>query len=124
MKLHPDQSSVLNTVTGYGDGYVEINARRFDSSVIVGPEWPAEHWPVARFEDLSAVHFERLLEIGPDIVLLGTGRRQRFPSPRLTQALLARRIGVEVMDTPAACRTYNILMTEGRLVLAALLQEA
>ncbi|MFT3804633.1 MAG: Mth938-like domain-containing protein [Burkholderiaceae bacterium] len=124
MKLHPDQPSVLNTVTGYGDGYVEINARRFDESVIVGPEWPAEPWPVARFEDLSAAHFERLLEIAPDIVLLGTGRRQRFPSPRLTQALLARRIGVEVMDTPAACRTYNILMTEGRLVLAALLQEA
>ncbi len=123
MKLHPDPSSVLNTVTGYGDGYVEINARRFDSSIIVGPEWPAEPWPLASLDDLTPAHFDRLIEIGPDIVLFGTGRRQRFPSPRLTQPLLVRRIGIEIMDTPAACRTYNILMAEGRLVMAALLLE-
>lgn len=121
MKLHPDQPSVLNTVTAYGAGYVEINARRYESPVLISPESPTESWPVQSFEALNPGDFERIAELRPDIVLLGTGPKQRFPHPRLTQPLAARGIGVEVMSTDAACRTYNILMSEGRLVLAALL---
>jgi uncharacterized protein len=89
----------------------------------VAPEQPVRDWNVENFAALSAAHFEALAAEAPEIVLLGTGSKQRFPHPRITGALMHARIGLEVMDTLAACRTYNILMSEGRRVLAALLQE-
>jgi uncharacterized protein len=121
MKLHAQRPTALNTVTAYGDGYVEINAQRYAHAVLVQPEAAVEAWPPTAFDELTAAHFEAIAAHGPEVVLLGTGARQRFPHPRLTAALAERRIGVEAMDTGAACRTYNILMTEGRRVLAALL---
>jgi uncharacterized protein len=121
MKLHPNRPQALNTVTAYGSGYIEINAQRHGGAVLVQPELPVQSWPPMRFEDLSAEHFEAIAVLSPDVVLLGTGEVQRFVHPRITAALAQRRIGVETMDTRAACRTYNILMTEGRKVLAALL---
>ena len=121
MKLHPNRPSVLNTITAYGPGFIEVNAQRIEHALLLMPEQPIALWAPARFEDLVASHFEALLAAEPEVVLLGTGARQRFAHPRLTAALTARRIGVESMDTGAACRTYNILMTEGRKVLAALL---
>jgi uncharacterized protein len=121
MKLHASRPTALNTVTAYGGGYVEINAQRYDHALLVQPEAPVAAWAPVRFEDLSPEHFEAIVVHAPEVVLLGTGPTQRFPHPRLTAALAARRIGVEAMDTGAACRTYNILMTEGRKVLAALL---
>lgn len=121
MKLHGSRPGTLNTVTAYGEGWIEINAERFDHPVLVQPEAPVQRWEPARFEELDASHFEPILAQAPEVVLLGTGPIQRFPHPRLTAALAARRIGVEAMDTRAACRTYNILMVEGRRVLAALL---
>jgi uncharacterized protein len=121
MKLHADTHGSLNTVTAYGAGYVEINRQRFEGSVLVRPEGEVLPWGVAGFDALAHEHFEALLAHAPDVVLLGTGERQRFPHPRLTAPLARVRIGVEVMDTRAACRTYNILMGEGRRVLAALL---
>jgi uncharacterized protein len=121
MKLHTSRPGTLNTVTAYGEGWIEINAERFAHPVLVRPEAPVLPWAPTRFEDLEAAHFESILELAPEVVLLGTGPVQRFPHPRLTAALAARRIGVEAMDTRAACRTYNILMVEGRKVLAALL---
>jgi uncharacterized protein len=121
MKLHPNRPSVLNTITAYGPGFIEVNAQRIEHALLLMPEAPFARWAPARFEDLVASHFDEVLAAGPEVVLLGTGARQRFAHPRLTAALIARRIGVESMDTGAACRTYNILMTEGRKVLAALL---
>jgi uncharacterized protein len=121
MKLHAHRDAALNTVTAYGEGWLEINARRYAHSVLVRPESPVEAWAPARFEDLAAEHFEAIAEHAPEVVLLGTGAVQRFAHPRLVAALAARRIGVEAMDTGAACRTYNILMSEGRKVLAALI---
>jgi uncharacterized protein len=121
MKLHATRPTAYNTVTAYGDGYVEINAQRYGHALLVQPEAPVEAWAPSGFDELSAEHFEAIVRHDPEVVLLGTGPRQRFPHPRLTAALAARRIGVEAMDTAAACRTYNILMTEGRKVLAALL---
>jgi len=121
MKLHADTHGSLNTVTAYGTGYVEINRQRFEGPVLVRPEGEVLPWGVAGFDALAHEHFEALLAHAPDVVLLGTGERQRFPHPRLTASLVQVRIGVEVMDTRAACRTYNILMSEGRRVLAALL---
>ncbi len=121
MKLHADARTPLNTFTGYGPGFVEINRVRFAHAVLVAPEGPVAAWEVDGFDALAPAHFERLRALGPDVVLLGTGERQRFPDPRLVAVLAQARIGVDVMDTQAACRTYNILMAEGRRVLAALL---
>jgi uncharacterized protein len=121
MKLHTTRDSPLNTVTAYGEGWIEINARRYDHALLVQPEQPVERWAPAGFDELAPEHFEAIAAYAPEVVLLGTGATQRFPAPRLIAALASRRIGVEAMDTRAACRTYNILMVEGRRVLAALL---
>ena len=121
MKLHANRPQSLNTVTAYGPGYIEINAQRHENAVLIQPESLVLPWGAVQFDDLTADHFEGLIEHEPEVVLLGTGARQRFVHPRLTTALAQRRIGIESMDTGAACRTYNILMTEGRKVLAAVL---
>lgn len=123
MKLHTNPTAHLNTVTGYGPGWVEINAQRHAGSTLVMPEGLLASWPVARFEDLTPEHFTALAEHRPEVVLFGSGERLRFPAPRLTAGLRAAGIGFEAMDVRAACRTYNILMEEGRRVAAALLIE-
>lgn len=124
MKLHQDTSGALNTVTAYGAGYVEINLQRHERSVIVLPDSPVIPWPVSSFDALTPDDFAYLIAPAPEVVVFGSGARLRFPHPRLVAALAAQRIGVETMDLMAACRTYNILMAEGRKVAAALLIEA
>jgi uncharacterized protein len=124
LKLHQDSSGALNTVTGYGGDYVEINLVRHSGSILLLPQAPVIPWPVASFDQLSAEHFAMLVDSAPEVVVFGSGEKLRFPHPRLTAALTAKRIGVETMDFRAACRTYNILMAEGRKVAAALLIEA
>jgi uncharacterized protein len=124
LKLHQDSSGALNTVTGYGADYVEINLVRHSGSILVLPQAPVIPWPVDSFDQLSAEHFAMLVDSAPEVVVFGSGEKLRFPHPRLTAALTAKRIGVETMDFKAACRTYNILMAEGRKVAAALLIEA
>lgn len=121
MKLHPTTTQQYQTVTAYDDTGVEINAKYFSHSLIVLPEVAPVNWPVASFESLSAEHFEQIDATVPDVVILGTGKKQRFVHPRLTTTLTARRVGVECMDNQAACRTYNILMAEGRKVALALI---
>jgi uncharacterized protein len=106
--------------TGYGDGYVMVNRKRYERNLIILPD-RIENWQAGTFEQLTAAHFEFLLALQPEIVLLGTGATLRFPPRSLTRALTESRIGVEVMDTSAVCRTYNILTAEGRRVAAALL---
>jgi len=120
VKLHASSPTALNTFSGYGEGYVLINGQRHEGSMIVMPE-RMQLWDVAGFDALKETDFEVFLELKLEILLLGTGPKQRFPHPRLTRALAQRRIGVEVMDLQAACRTYNILMAEERIVAAALL---
>ena len=121
MKLHPDRNNALNTVTAYGNGWFEINRVRHEGAVLLMPEGEVRRWDVSSYEGLTGADFEALLALGAEVVLLGTGSRHRHPHPRLTAALARAGIGVEVMDSHAACRTYNILMGEGRRVLAALL---
>jgi uncharacterized protein len=123
LKLHADTPTALNTVTAYGPGFIEINKVRHMSALVLTPE-RVEPWSTASFEALAEADFERLRALDPEVVLLGTGARQRFPHPRLSRPLAEARIGLEVMNTPAACRTYNILMAEGRKVVAALLPES
>jgi|SRR5450830_123341 len=123
MKLHASNTKQYQTVTGYFPGGVEINAQPYDYSLLMLPETEPRPWPVSAFDQLTVEHFEQLLAEQPDVVILGTGERQRFIHPRLSAPLTAQRIGVECMDTNAACRTYNILMGEGRKALLALIIE-
>ncbi len=121
MKLHPDQNNALNTVTAYGSGWFEINRVRHEGPLLLMPEGEVRRWEVQSYETLSAADFEALLGLGAEVVLFGTGPGHRIPHPRLTAAMTRAGVGVEAMDSSAACRTYNILMGEGRRVLAALL---
>jgi uncharacterized protein len=123
MKLHSTSTQHYQTVTAYDENGVEINAVYFRHSLIVLPETPPMAWPPTSFDMLSAEHFTQIEANSPDVVILGTGERQRFVHPKLTAALTAKRIGVECMDNQAACRTYNILMAEGRKVALALIFE-
>ena len=121
MKLHLARSEGRNLFTGYGDGYVAVNDRRHQGSLVVAPDHEVTAWNAESFDALTPAHFEALLEWKPEIVILGTGGRLRFPRPELTRALADAAVGFEAMDTRAACRTYNILMAEGRAVVAAIL---
>jgi uncharacterized protein len=122
VKLHASVPAGARTVTAYGDDYVMIDGVRHAKSIVVTPQQVID-WPPRRFAELKKEDFEGLAVLGADIVLLGTGRQQRFPHPSLTAALAEARIGVEVMDAKAACRTYNILVAEERKVALALLFE-
>ena len=124
MKLHPPSTQQYQTITAYDASGVEINAVRFDHSLVVLPESAPVRWPVDAFDALTTEHFAQIDAFAPDVVILGTGARQRFIHPKLTAALTTRRIGVECMDNQAACRTYNILMAEGRKVALALVFES
>ena len=121
MKLHATTTQQYQTITGYEEDWVEINAVRWAHSLIVLPESPPVAWPVVSFESLGAADFAAVGSADPDLVILGTGLKQRFVAPALVTHLLSRRIGVECMDNQAACRTYNILMAEGRKVALALI---
>ena len=121
LKLHLDRFEGLNAFTGYGDGYVAVNGRRVTTGVVVFPDRLIEPWDVAAVTALTETTLDFLAPLPLEIVLLGTGPAMHLVHPRLYRALSAARIGVEVMSTPAACRTYNILLGEGRKVAAALM---
>lgn len=120
MKLRPDTIPGLS-VTAYGPGWVAINGEKCTSSLIVSSAGERFAWECSRFEDLQASHFDRLATMDTELVIFGSGSRIQFPQPQWLQALYAKRIGLETMDTQAACRTYNFLASEGRKVVAALL---
>lgn len=121
MKLHLSRAEGLNTFTAYGPGYVAVNGLRHHRSIVVLPDRIIEDWPASSVEALTAEHLAALVAHAPEIVLLGTGAQLRFPRPEIVRPLLESRIGLEVMDVQAACRTYNILAAESRRVAAALL---
>lgn len=121
MKLHLSRDSRRNTFTAYGPGYVAVNGVRYESSLVVMPDRIAEEWSVASFESLAQEDIQALALLKPELVLLGTGDTLRFPDARLLKDLAAAGIGTEIMDTRAACRTYNILAEEGRNIAAALI---
>ena len=110
-----------NVVTGLGPGWVRIGATEHRESLVLTPDTIATGWAPTGFDGLAESDFAGLLQHKPELVLFGAGPTIRFPHPKLTRALTDAGIGLEVMDTPAACRTYNILAAEGRRVVAALL---
>ncbi|HJW23986.1 MAG TPA: Mth938-like domain-containing protein [Rhodocyclaceae bacterium] len=121
MKLHLSNTAGLNIFTAYGEGYIAINNQRHEGNVIVLPTELRPDWTAATPGNLTEADMQQLLGLGTEIVLLGTGSRLRFPPGPLLRPFAAAGIGLEVMDLQAACRTYNILATEGRKVAAALL---
>lgn len=123
MKLHPSVTVGLHAITAYDAEHIAVNGRRMTRSFLLTPQRLVENWPPNSFDSLTAADLDSVAELACPIVLLGTGSRQRFPSPALLRGLIEKRIGVEVMDSPAACRTFNILMAEGRDVAAALIIE-
>ena len=119
MKLQPDRSDA-QTISAHGPGWVGVGTDKITHSVIIGSRGQRIEW-AASYEDLSPEHFVTLAELGVEVVIFGSGSRIRFPKPAWLAPLAQKRIGLETMDTPAACRTYNILAQEGRDVAVALL---
>jgi len=122
MKIQPDIISA-QSIQGYGPGWVQVAGEKITHSVIIVSGGEQFNWHCDQFEDLQAAHFERLAQLQTELVLFGSGARLRFVSADLTRALVEQQIGLETMDTPAACRTYNILAGEGRRVAVALLMQ-
>lgn len=121
LKLHIQAPSNLNTVTAYGAGYIEVNRVRHTGSLIVAPDLPVRAWEAVDCGQLGPEDFTAILELLPEVVLVGTGANQRFLAPQTAAALSRAGVGFEVMDTAAACRTFNILLAEGRRVVGAFL---
>ena len=122
MKFHL-QAPNAHVVTGFGAGWIRVGVDEYREGIVLLPDRVVTGWAPAGFDALTADDFARLLESKPEIVLLGTGAMQRFPHPRLLRALFDAHVGVETMDTHAACRTFNILAAESRRVTAALALE-
>jgi len=123
MKIQPDRLDGVNTVSRLEKHRIWVNATAHEQSVLVPWRGEVQPWPPNAPGKLQAAHFEQLLSLKPELVIFGSGERLRFVSPALSRALVEHGIGMETMDTAAACRTYNVLATEGRSVVAALLLE-
>jgi uncharacterized protein len=123
MKLESDVRFAARAITSYGPGYVILGGQRFTRTFLLGTDGIDAAWGPDTFDGLDESHFAALAAIAGDVTLLGTGARQHFPAPALMRPLIEAGRGIEVMDTPAACRTYNVLIAEGRTVVAALIVE-
>lgn len=123
MKFQPDHLAGTNAITRHEPGALWVGNQRFDRSLLVPWRGDVKPWAPASVEQLSAEHFEQVLALQPELVIFGSGPRIRFISPALIRSLIERGIGVETMDTAAACRTYNVLVAEGRSAVAALLMD-
>lgn len=120
MKMHLDTTAGAHRITAYGSGYVTVDDKRIERAFVVTPETLISDWGPADMAELDQAALEVITLLRPSMVLLGTGLEHRFPSAALLAPLLAQGIGIEAMTTAAACRTYNILVAEGRQVAAGL----
>jgi len=121
MKLHHNNQDGMNIIKAYTENTVTINEETYSHSIVVQANYLEAAWRPQDIDELDSAAIRELAKLDTEIILLGTGQQQRFPDRRLFIPLYDRNIGIEVMDTPAACRTYNILLEEGRTVTAALL---
>jgi uncharacterized protein len=121
MKLHLNNFAEQFAITGHGAGFVQVAGERIATPLIVLPERLIAPWQVADPTRLAVDDFAELLTASPEVVIFGSGPHFRFPDPRISYAFGAKRIGFDCMDTPAACRTFNVLLSEGRRIAAALL---
>lgn len=123
MKFQPDTLDGVNPITRHEAGGVWVGSTPYRHSVLVPWRGEVIPWQAVALGDLTPAHFERLIGFKPEVVIFGSGARLRFVPPALMRPLYEAGIGVETMDTAAACRTYNVLVAEGRTVMAALLVE-
>ena len=121
LKFQPDTLDGVNNITRYDVDTLRVNADLHAKSVLVPWVGQARDWDASRVEELTQAHFDAILEFDPEVVIFGSGAKLKFVSPALYRSLIARRIGVETMDSGAACRTYTVLANEGRRVVAAIL---
>ncbi|MEW5904958.1 MAG: Mth938-like domain-containing protein [Pseudomonadota bacterium] len=121
MALHLESVSHLKTFTGHGAGYVAVNGQRYQQPLVVSADQVRTDWPATDFAGLQAAHFDFFIDLKPEVLLFGCGATQQFAHPDLLRNLYRAGIAIEFMDTPAACRTYNIVVAEGRRVIAAVL---
>lgn len=124
MKFQADFLEGVNTITRHDGARLSVGGQWHEGSVVVPWVGAVRPWPPGSFDALEPAHFDALLLDRPELVIFGSGTRQRFPSPALLRGLIERRVGFEAMDTAAACRTYNVLVSEGRTVVAALLLQS
>jgi len=124
MKFQPDRAEGVNVITRHEPGRVWVGTVCFEGSVIVPWKGAPVVWQAQSFEDLREEHFSALLDMKPALVIFGSGTKIRFPKPEWMRNLVTARVGIETMDTAAACRTYNVLASERRSVVAALLPSA
>ena len=124
MKFQADLPSQPNVVSAVHADRIGVGATIWRENLLLPWQGLVQSWAPGGFESLRVEDFERIAALGPELVLLGTGTRQRFPKPALLRPLIERRIGIETMNTAAACRTYNVLLSEDRAVVAALLLDA
>jgi len=122
MKFQPEKTD-QTLITAVDSSGLYIGQERITQSLVLGSHGERFNWQINRFGDLTAEHFKKLGESTPELVIFGSGAKIKFPHPKLIATLMQERIGVETMDTPAACRTYNILAGEGRHVIGAFLIE-
>lgn len=121
MKFQPDTAEGFNVVSRHEPGRVWVGATAYSRSIVVPWIGGVQDWPADAFADLQASHFETLATLAPEVVIFGSGTRLRFLPAAVLRPLIDRGVGVETMDTAAACRTYNVLVSERRSVVAALI---
>jgi len=124
VKLQAERTEGTNAIARHSAEGVIVNGQEHRDSVVVPWQGSVQPWPVARFEALTEAHFAALVQLKPELVIFGSGARLRFARPAILRPLIDAHIGIETMDTAAACRTYNVLLAEGRSVVAALLFES
>ena len=122
MKLHLNSARGIHLITARGKGFIEVNRTRHTTSLLLMTDL-IRPWGLSDIAALTRESVTELVALRPELVLIGTGERHQFPTPDIYRALIDAGIGVEIMSTDAACRTYNFLASEGRQVLAALIVE-
>jgi uncharacterized protein len=123
MKIHPDLINA-QSISGYGPGWVRVGNEKIETSIVIGSRGERFDWSCGSFSELSPEHFDQIAVLEPELVIFGSGTSIRFPPGHWIHPLIKKQIGIETMDTQAACRTYNILAGEGRKVIAALILES
>ena len=121
MKFSEDRIDRGFYITGYERGIIHVNGNPKTSSFIISDEHLIEHWAPAHIDEVRSHHLELLLQLEPELVLIGTGEVLKFPAAKHYACLIQQQIGIEIMDSAAACRTYNILLNEGRKVVAGII---
>lgn len=121
MELNLDTGSGRYQIRAYAKDFIQVNEKKIRHSLIVMPDQLIDPWPPHSITDLTADYLQRIIDLRPSVVLLGSGENVGFPDPALLNLFYQQKIGIEVMNNGGACRTYSVLMSEGRKVAAALL---